>query len=52
MDREDKNKIRKLCYIGIARNYFQGKKYVQLPKYSRVGVLIRTYMLDVMYGYL
>lgn len=49
---DEKDRIRKLCFIGIARNYFQMKKYFTLPQYSRVGILIRTYMVEVMRGHL
>lgn len=28
------------------------RKYFTLPSYSRVGILIRTYMVDVMKGHL
>lgn len=50
MDANEKEKIKRLCYIGIARDYFQKKKYFMLPNYSRVGILIRAYMIKVMRG--
>jgi hypothetical protein len=40
-----KEKITNLCYMGLAKNFLKTKKYANGPAYSRVNVLIRTYMM-------
>ena len=43
-----KEKIEKLCYIGIAKNNLSTGGMSTFVKYSRVGILIRQYMNTVM----
>lgn len=43
-------RIKKLCYIGVAKNYFKSQKYSETPKYRRVNILIRTYMYENMHS--
>lgn len=42
-----KEYIKKLCFIGIAKKFVRNKKFSQTPEYSRTGVLIRTYMNNI-----
>lgn len=43
-----RERIEHLCYLGIAKAYLKTKKYAIGPTYSRVNVLIRTYMREMM----
>ena len=44
----EKEKVRRLCHIGVAKEYLKNKVHSQVPSYSPVNVLIRTYMRDKM----
>ena len=45
---EEENYIKRLCYIGIVRQFLINKKYSYSPPLSKVGILIRNYMLKPM----
>jgi hypothetical protein len=34
--------------MGIAKTYLKNKKFGNAPKYSKVNILIRTYMFEKM----
>jgi hypothetical protein len=48
ISKEKIEKIKKLCYIGLAKNYLKSQKYTSSPNYRRVNILIRTYMYENM----
>ena len=45
---EEENNIKRLCYIGIVRQFLINKKSSYSPPLSKVGILIRNYMLKPM----
>lgn len=48
LNRVEQERIKKLCYIGIAKNQLKNASSSNIAKYSRVGILIRPYMNPVM----
>ena len=44
----EKEHIRNLCFLGLAKLFLKNKKYSNTPTYNRVNVLIRTYMREKM----
>ena len=43
--KEDIERVNKLCYMGIARQFLLNKRNGYVPPLTRVGILIRNYML-------